>query len=73
MTKKILIISGATTVYGKERIALAITKGLKERGYVIHTATSAWNDGKLTKLGFHIQNFFWVGTTCQKFGGAWIV
>ena len=73
MTKKILIINGASALYGKERIALAITKGLIEQGYVIHTATNAWNDGKYVQklkemetpfseffLGwYYLSNFRW--------------
>ncbi|MGG9972122.1 glycosyltransferase family 4 protein [Ferruginibacter sp. SUN002] len=46
MLPKILFINAASYVYGKEKMAFAVTDGLIKKGYTVHTAICGWNDGK---------------------------
>ncbi len=56
---RILIICGATRVYGKEIIALELGQGLAQRGQAVSFIVNFWNDGdfldRLKRLGIPTQ------------------
>lgn len=47
--KKILLVCGASKVFGVERITLRIIEELKQRGWSFHCILSGWNDGVFIK------------------------
>lgn len=47
--KRILLVCGASKVFGVERITLRIIEELKARGWSFHCILSGWNDGVFIK------------------------
>lgn len=45
MSKKILVILGASHVSGAEKITLDVVKGLKDKEYLVHCLINGWNNG----------------------------
>jgi glycosyltransferase involved in cell wall biosynthesis len=43
--KKLLVIAGATYIYGAEKVTLDVIAGLKQEGYDLQVIISGWNDG----------------------------
>lgn len=84
MGKRILLLVGATRVYGAEIGMLNVMRGLKKRGYHIHCVVSGWNDGDFISrlqeenipysvlyLGFiYVSRIFWSLDTLSHYPRA---
>lgn len=45
---KIAVLCGGTYVFGLEKMALAVVRGLRMRGHDVRCLVSGWNDGRFT-------------------------
>ena len=52
---RLMFFCGGTSVFGMEKVALTLMKGLQERGHDVFCVASGWTDGdfpnRLTRLG----------------------
>lgn len=67
--KKLLVIAGATYIYGAEKVTLDVIAGLKQEGYDLQVIISGWNDGAFAhaldemQIKFHPLKLGWYYTS----------